>query len=287
MRASVWVLLLLAPGADATAPPKWTESDFKALVDTCIGSSGSGYLAAAAKLDDSRESGRAITDLTLNGKTWEERMTARILRARRAYPWHVPGRPRPYTTGIAAIKRAKPPERRPGEGEVPALNASHQLPYPRPHCIESHKRQLGRRLFGGVVVCVEFLWKHKETTQAQRLYAVKCLVRGSSLQYWQAMGYDLKNTHPYIKYDRWYFHDLGEVLMHVLKQEEDAYVARELQRVLVMIPDERVLERVRQQAASKDLAESVRQRFAEVVPLMEQYLNRLKAKSSGTTQPTR
>ncbi len=283
--------LLVGAVASQRERPKLTEADFRALFETCVRSTGKEYLAAAAKVDATLRPRGRLSRSGLNwlrscNRTWQERWARRILFARSANPHRSRDPGRFFRTGLRQIKRAKTPQNGQVQPGLRALNANCQLPLDPGH-LESHKGLLGLGVSYALPADIEFLWKHEGTTQAQRLYAVKGIAQISSLPHWQAMGYDLKDLPAYAEHDRWFFPDLGELVMHLLEREKDAHVARELQRVLVMIPDERVLERVRQQAASKDIAEPVRQRLAEVVPVMEQYLNRLKSKSSGTTQPSR
>ena len=291
MVLALWSSLLVGAVASQRERPKLTEADFRALFETCMRNTGKEYFAAAAKVDATlRPRGRlsrsGLNWLRTCNRTWQERWARRILFARSANPhrgWD-PGRF--FRTGLRQIKRAKPPQNGHVQPGLRALSANCQLPLDPGH-LESHKAQLGLGVSYALPADIEFLWKHEGTTQAQRLYAVEGIAQITGLPHWQAMGYDLKDLPAYAEHDRWFFPDLGELVMHLLEREKDVYVARELQRVLVMIPDQRVLERVRQHAASKDLAEPVRQRFTEVVPVMQEHLNRLKSKPPGTTQQGR
>jgi len=269
---------------------RMAEQEFRMLFETCVAATGKGYEAAAEKIDEiNQHKGVYGGPPPRYNRTWQERWVQRILRARSANPerfWDPGSTHRKVITFLrdreGAAKRQRP-------REIGALIAQPHLVDPRYH--SGRKAAIGATATTELPADVEFLWKLSEGTDpSQRIRAIEGIGISSGVFYWLDLGFSLGHVDPHLRDDDLLWPDLGELLAYLLEREADAWVARKLQEVLAMLPDERVLDAVRKRASDTKLAEAMRQRFAEIVPVMQEYHERLKSKAAqggpGTTKPS-
>ncbi len=289
MLATVWIACVALVSGVGSSPSQMTEAEVRALMETCIRCAGSEYENAVSKLDEVfLKRGSYGGWLDGYSGTWQGRLLRRIL-ASRTISIEVRRRPgRIHRAALGHLHNPPATVDRAKNGVSPPPLA---IAPPRPIStarLKSRRKLMRDTITTALPASIEFLWKLSEGTEWwKRANAVRTIGHGTGVADWEAFGFDMVNRHPEWKSYGQLMQDLGEFLMYLLEREPDAWVRREIQILLAKLPDERVLQKVRERSVSAGLAQPVRQRFTEVVPVLEQYLNRLKAKSSGTTQPTR
>ncbi len=292
MIAAISVLSLTGLVQAASDRPSLTQEEFAELVRTCISTTGEEYEEAAARLDEVLNSRRSWSRsyrqaLRRYNKTWQERWIARILLSRSANPQRSYGPGRTHRRISQSLRDPRVHQRfQKGQQPAPLALGAPRVIDPAYHA--SRRSTMGSRASLELPADVEFLWKLSDgSSPEQRRRAVDAIGVTSGAYYWELLGYDLNHLPQYFRSHTELLPDLGELLMCLLERESDAWVARDLQGLLAMIPNERVLRAVRNQMTSKHLEEPIRKRFADVVPVMEQYHQRLEARRASTTQPAK